>query len=126
MAYLEILPEGCPPPEAHEVKTSREVLRLVSANPPTLEDFKSEGAKNPGKRYRDECRASGLSVVLSREDCDTLLKLPTQTGKMVCSVTLTAGAGSIQKTSTTLRPTHHTWWPFAEFDILGHSNVITS
>ena len=33
---------------------------------------------------------------------------------------LESGAGSMQQTG---RPSHHTWWPLAEFDILGRCAV---
>jgi hypothetical protein len=34
---------------------------------------------------------------------------------LICSVELKAGAGTIKQTGT---PTHHTWWPFADYPIL--------
>jgi hypothetical protein len=128
MAYLESLPAGCPPLEAEEITEQRTVLRLVASDPPTMEDFKSQRALHPNKPpLKDaskECRFRGLSVTLTTKDCDTLLKLPTLVGKLICSVNLTAGAGSIQNTSSVMAPTHHTWWPLAGFDILSHSSVI--
>jgi hypothetical protein len=44
-------------------------------------------------------------------------KLPCLRGSRVCAVRLGAGAGRLLQT---FRPSHHTWWPFAAFDILGH------
>lgn len=130
MAYLESLPTGCPPPEAEEIITPRTVFRLVSTEPPTMEDFKSLRALNPmGEPLRvagKECQYRGLSVVLSMDDCTSLLKLKTQRNKKVCAVTLDTGAGRIKNTATVVRPTHHTWWPFAKFDILSHSAIISS
>lgn len=44
-------------------------------------------------------------------------KLPALRGKRICRVQLMAGAGRIRQTG---KPSHHTWWPLADFDILGH------
>jgi hypothetical protein len=127
MEYLENLPTGCPPLEAEKIGDPRTVLRLVATDPPTMEDFKSLRALNPTKSpFKDakkECQFCALSVVLTAKDCDTLLKLPNLSGKLVCSVNLSSGAGSIQNTSSVVHPTHHTWWPLAGFDILSHSRV---
>lgn len=57
MTYRERLPNGCPPPEAEEVKAARDLFRLVDSNPPTDDDFVSHRALHPGKTFSDECRA---------------------------------------------------------------------
>jgi hypothetical protein len=53
MSYREPLPENCPPPEAKEIMTAREVYRLVRSNPPMLDDFRSQRAEKPGAVLRD-------------------------------------------------------------------------
>lgn len=123
MSYREPLPPGCPPDEAEEIETSREVFRLVRTNPPTEKDFKSKRAENlvPKPQRVSECVFCGVSVFPKRRDAVAKTrKLPNFKGLLVCRVTLTAGAGKIQKTSP---GGHHTWWPLADFDILDNCEV---
>ena len=40
----------------------------------------------------------------------------------VCQVALDEGAGHIQKTGRD--PYHFTWWPLANFDILGNCSLV--
>lgn len=122
MDYREPLPEGCPSPESAEITAERLVFRLVRSAPPTADDFRSHRAENPGRIYPgvSECQACGLSVFSERHACAMALKLPTQRGKEVCRMRLTAGAGRIQQTG---KAAHHTWWPFATFDILAHCEM---
>lgn len=119
MNYREPLPEGCPPSESAEITAERVVFRLVRTSPPTDADFRSYRMENPGRVYHgmSECQVCGLSVFSERHACVMALKLPTQRGKQFCRVTLMDGAGRIQQTG---KPAHHTWWPFAAFDILSH------
>jgi len=122
MSYREPLPEGCPPAEADEVKAVREVFRLVQGNPPTDVDFRSQRAERPSAVFQvTECQARGLSVFADRRDCERARRLPILKSRLVCRVELSAGAGRIQQTG---RPSHHTWWPLAAFDILGHCEVL--
>ena len=123
MSYREPLPEGCPPAAADEIAAPREVFRLVRNNPPTVDDFKSQRAEKPAAVFQlSECQARGLSVFAERRDSERALKLPTLRGRLICRLRLDAGAGRIQQTG---RPSHHTWWPLAAFDILAHCGVET-
>jgi hypothetical protein len=124
MSYREPLPEGCPPDAAEEIAAPREVFRLVRGNPPTLDDFKSQRAEKPDAVFQvSECQARGLSVFVERRDSERALKLPTLRGRLICRLRLEAGAGRIQQTG---RPSHHTWWPLAAFDILAHCGAETA
>jgi hypothetical protein len=121
MSYREPLPEGCPPDAAEEIGAPREVFRLVRTKPPTLDDFRSQRAANPKAVFRvSECQARGLSVFADRRDSERALKLPMLRGRLICRLRLEVGAGRIQQTG---RPSHHTWWPLAAFDILEHCGV---
>ena len=122
MSYREQLPEGCPPDEAEEINTRREVFRLVRNRTPTEEDFRSQRAERPGYAFRGvtECQARGLSVHTERGDTERALKLPSLRGRFICRLQLEAGAGRIQQTGA---PSHHTWWPLADFDILSRCSV---
>jgi hypothetical protein len=122
MSYRDPLPEGCPPGAAEEIAAPREVFRLARSIPPTLDDFRSQRAEKPTAVFRGvtECQARGLSVFADRKDCEKLLKLHHLRSRLICPVRLEAGAGRIQQT---FQPSHHTWWPLAAFDIVGHCRV---
>jgi hypothetical protein len=121
MRYREPLPADCPPDEAAEIAAERIVFRLVRGNPPALADFRSQRAERPTAAFRiPECLLRGLSVFAERADCERTRKLPRFRGSSVCRVRLGMGAGRIQQT---FQPSHHTWWPFAEFDILTYCNL---
>ena len=112
------MPEDCPPIAAQEIIAERVVFRLAQTNPATLDDFRSQRSINPSAKFSvSECHASGLSVHADRRDSEQTKKLPKFKHCIVCSVRLEAGAGRIQQT---FKPSHHTWWPFAGFDILAH------
>jgi hypothetical protein len=124
MNYLEPLPESCPPDTAEAITAPREVFRLVRNNPPTLADFRSQRAEKPDVLFNvSECQACGLSVFAERRDSERAMKLPALRGRLICRLRLEEGAGRIQQTN---RPSHHTWWPLASFDILSHGVVETA
>lgn len=121
MSYREPLPADCPPKEAEEITELRNVFRLTKTDPATLDDFWSQRAENPEVVFQvPECQARGLSVFADRGDSEKARKLPKLRGRFICRVRLEAGAGRIQQTG---KPSHHTWWPLAEFDILAHCAI---
>ncbi len=124
MTYREPLPDNCPPDTADEITSPRLVFRLVRNNPPTDDDFQSQQAERPDRVFRDvtECQARGLSVFASRTFAEQLSTRGSLQGTAICQVILAPGAGSIQPTG---RRSHHTWWPFADYDILANSQVVT-
>lgn len=119
MSFREELPADCPPAEAEEIASAREVFRVVRALPPNDRDFDSQRSEKPDRDFPgvSECLARGISVFAKRSDCDRVLKLSHMRNRKICRVRLDAGAGKIQQT---FQPSHHTWWPLASFDILGH------
>lgn len=121
MSYREPLPEDCPPDEAEEITAARDVFRLTKTSPATLDDFCSQRAEKPHAVFQvPECQARGLSVFVERGDTERAKKLPKFRGCFTCRVRLETGAGRIQPTG---KPSHHTWWPLAEFDILAHCEM---
>lgn len=121
MSFLEPLPNNCPPPGAQLVSSNRGVFRLVRNNPPIQDDFRSQRAERPSASFSvTECEARGLSVFEQQADCEKIRKLPRFLGSHICVVQLRTGAGHIQQT---FKPSHHTWWPFADYNILGNSQV---
>lgn len=123
MTFRELLPDGCPPDEAEEITGSRVVFRLVRNMPPDDDDFRSQRTEQPSRVFRGvtECQARGLSVHADHRDSENALKLPALQGRTICRIALDNGAGYIQQTG---RPSHHTWWPWANFNILGHCSLV--
>ena len=117
MPYRDPLPEDCPPADAEEVGDVLDVYRLVRTLPPTEADFLSQRQEHPERKFTNvtECRARGLSVFTSAEEARRRLASVKFRGMHVCRVRLRIGAGSLLKTGG---GSHHTWWPFAQFDIL--------
>ena len=122
LIYREPLPEDCPPDSAEEIVGPWIVYRRVWNDPPVDDDFRSQRAENPSKKFNvSECRARGVSVFVEREDLETLLKRPNFGGGQIAQVALYRGAGYIEHTSR--HTSHHTWWPLAAYDILAMCQV---
>ena len=122
MDYKETLPAGCPPAAALPATDGQVVFRLVDANPATDNDFKSQRALRPHAKFIgvDECRSLGVSVHANRQDSLRARMLPALKGKKVCRLTLTLEAGPLLQTG---KPSHHTWWPQLDFNILENCEV---
>jgi hypothetical protein len=123
MSFREPLPEGCPPADAPLIASAIMVYRLVRTAPPTEADFRSQRAEHPDKYFSNECLARGLSVHASRRDSEMAAKLPTLKGKQPCAVRLMPDSGHLKQTG---KPSHHTWWPFASFDILSNIGEVAA
>ena len=122
MTFRESLPTECPPADAEEIVAPKVVYRLVRNEPPGLSDFDSQRALKPNATFGvSECIARGLSVHTQLADSIRTAKLPMLKGSKPCRVTLDDGAGYLQQTGT---PSHHTWWPLAEFDILATCEAV--
>ena len=120
MTYREPLPDDCPPDQAEEINSPRVVYRLVRNNPPNDDDFRSQRVF----RNATECRARGLSVRTDLDSATELMTLRTMRGRMLCEVRLDHGAGRIMQTGED--QDHSTWWPLADYDILGNCSVMTT
>ena len=123
--FREPLPTGCPPEGARDINEALNVFRLVRANPPTDSDFRSQRAEKPGAVFAgvSECQSRGLSVCTQRSDSERARKLPSLRGRLICRLVLGAGSGQILQTG---RPSHHTWWPLAGYDVLSRCRVETA
>ena len=121
--YREELPDGCPPQDAKEIVDEIICYRLVHHEPPTEEDFRSQRALQPNKDFEvPECQARGLSVFMKPSDARKKARRSRNLrGTKVAKLTLTHGAGYIQKTG---RNSHHTWWPYKECDVLANCEVM--
>ena len=124
MTFRDPLPEGCPPDDAIEITLRRTVFRVVSGDPPTDDDFRSQRSEKPRASFNaPECLARGLSVYSDMRDAARLLKLPKFRGMLICQVTLERGAGNLSETTSR---SHVTWWPFAAFNILRNCEMVDS
>ena len=120
--FREPLPDECPPDDAEEISDTLIVYRLVKKETPTDRDFASERELRPTHRFSaDECHARGVSVFMRRKDLARIMKMRRHREKWICLVVLSQGAGYIQRKG---QGSHHTWWPLAEYDILGSSKVL--
>lgn len=119
--YSESLPVNCPPPEAHLPEDGMEVIRLVNQDPPDETDFKSFRSLHPSRKApTTECEACGLSVYTSQSDAERLRKLPKFKDSLPCVVRLSPLSGRIKQTN---QPSHHTWWPSSQFNILTNCEI---
>jgi hypothetical protein len=67
MAWPEHYPPDCPPASAEAVE--RSFYRLVSNDPPSEIDLRSNWQKFPAKQWGNSlCKACGLSIFSSKED----------------------------------------------------------
>ena len=94
-----------------------DVYRLVRTLPPTDSDFQSQRLEHPARVFTNvpECQARGLSVFMNAGEARKKLRSAKFRGMHLCRVRLRSGAGRILRAGG---GSHHTWWPFAEFDIL--------
>ena len=122
MNHREPLPEDCPPGEAEEISVPLTVYRLVRNDPPTDDDFRSQKDLRPATQFNvSECQARGLSVFTEQPDAQSLTRRRNLRDMAVCQLTLTQGAGHIMKTG---RRSHHTWWPYASYDIMAACTMV--
>ncbi len=123
MTYREPLPEGCPPDDAEEITAPRIMYRLVRNNPPTDDDFRSQRAERPAARFKvSECQTRGVSVFANRRDAERQTEIPRLKALAVCQVDLSAGAGRIKRTGGS---SHHTWWPYSDYEILANCRMVS-
>jgi len=121
MDYREPLPPNCPPEDAEEIQDERLLYRLVASMPPSDTDFQSQRAARPDATFDvPECLARGLSVDTERSGIEKTAKLPRFKRRQICAIRVGPGAGRLKQT---FQPTHHTWWPLADFDILSHCSA---
>ena len=122
MTYREPLPDDCPPDEAEEITSPHLVYRLVRNIPPIHDDFRSQRAEKPTAQFNvSECRARGVSVFTNLSDAERQTRRRSLRNLIPCLVTLTAGAGRIQKTGGS---SHYTWWPYDSYDILANCQLV--
>ncbi len=124
LAFLEDLPEDCPPQDATPIATQLVVYRFTKSDPPTMEDFRSQRAEKPHAHFTaSECVARGLSVFENLAKAKRKVKGSSLAlkNRFACELTLAPGAGQISPAS---KDTHRTWWPLSEYPILDGCKVV--
>lgn len=102
------LPDDCPPDEA-EAADGR-VFRIVKADPPTADDFRSVREQQPRRKVKDECQACGLSVFGAVDDAtDMRDAIPAFRGRLIAEGELSGEMG-VMKPTPRNGNTHITWW----------------
>jgi len=104
-------PVGCPS-DINSLPTDGEIFRLVTSNPPTMDDAKSvlELGQYRGK---PECQRAGLSCFLTLTDVvHKQMSVPRLQDHLIGKAVLDQHHGRIAQTGNDL--THHTLWLKAE------------
>lgn len=111
MPFKEPLPNQCPPESASDSEIT-EAWRLVSANPPTQDDFKSHAALGktmpPGV---DPCRWSSCSLIATGPAAKALLPKIRARKTHIAKLSIPTGSGLYVK-----QKSHIDFWMFSEFD----------
>lgn len=113
--WKEQLPASCPPADAVDAEGAV-VFRFVAGPMPTDDDFRGMGDTDPNVHLmtRHPCRCRALSVWTCPEKAQQVLAtFPSQSGKKLARVVLTAGAGVIQPTG---QRHHSSWWRCGAFN----------
>ena len=110
MTFPTEWPDGCPPDAAGSAGGT--VFRLVKANPCCDSDFLShlEVGKMPDA---PACLRCGLSVFGDDSDAAHMARKYPKIGHLIARGELSEAHGRAMLT-TGQRPTHTTWWPYAE------------
>ena len=110
--YPSYFPDNCPPEEATDEE--KLLFRLCSGSELTENDFISWYNKDPVK-WANNVQAYGLSVLESKEDCDSARK---KNAKLRAQYPFCASGknnsdrGKILNTPSKTNPRHFTWWVY--------------
>jgi hypothetical protein len=109
MQWPDYFPPDCPPAEAQ--LASGQVYRLIKAENPTSQDFKSYREIYPTRKFdMPECIVCGLSVYRDVGDITRLkARVPAMRKLQTATGELDASLGKILHTSGREK-SHHTWW----------------
>lgn len=104
-------PEGCPPNHAHP--PAQDFHRIVKANPPDAESFKSYREMRKADRGQP-CSAAGLSVFTDKADAQHYQAKYPSIGELVATGTLNAthGLWAPEPRKTSGGATHSSWWAY--------------
>ena len=110
--FPSYFPDNCPPDEATDEE--KNLFRLCSGPELSKDDFMSFYNMNPA-RWANNVQAYGLSVLESKEDCDSARR---KNGKLrqrypfcACGKN-NSERGKILNTPSKTNPRHFTWWVY--------------
>lgn len=103
-------PAQCPP--SHAVELTGTVYRFINGRSPADVDFLSHYERKPDRDWgNDTCKAMGLSVLRSIEDCQTMRAgVPALRKKRIAVASINGSAGVIASTPSHACEGHKTWW----------------
>lgn len=108
--FPDYFPDGCPPKDATSEEI--EVYRTCeNSNQVTSDDFISYYNIDPEK-YKNVINAYGLSVMLKKEDCVKLMKMPGMKKKFksIAKGKTYSSMGVVKRTPNKNYKSHCTWW----------------
>lgn len=109
-SWPDHFPEQCPP--AHAVDLSGPAFRFINRRQATEYDFTSHYERQPsGDWAGQECKARGLSVLRTYDDCVIMREaVPALRKKRLAVANVTAQVGLVATTPSANCEGHATWW----------------
>lgn len=102
-------PTQCPPVQATQLLGI--VYRFINGRSPTEWDFLSHYERKPANSWPDPCKARGLSVVRTIEDCAIMREgVPALRKKRIAAANISTHIGMIANTPSVSCQGHCTWW----------------
>src|SRR5574340_731706 len=106
-------PIQCPPDHATGLHGT--VYRFINGPHPTEWDFLSHYERAPTKLWGDACKARGLSVVRTLEDCEIMREgVPALRKKRIAVADISIPVGVVANTPSKTCVGHCTWWRGAD------------
>lgn len=121
MAYLEDLPDQCPPASAQD-QAFGPAYRILTAAAASVEHFYSYrllGLPKPGGV--DDCRYMSCSLFTRADQAKKIARLPKKRDACTHLATIVVPEG-VGKASINKNTSHVDFWPYADFDV---SSVVT-
>lgn len=108
-AWPTHFPGHCPPIDAAQLLGI--VYRFINGRGPTEWDFLSHYERKPTNSWSDPCRARGLSVVRTIQDCEIMREgIPALRKKRIAVANINTPVGLITNTPSVTCQGHCTWW----------------
>ncbi|MFM0596069.1 hypothetical protein [Paraburkholderia dilworthii] len=109
-SWPDHFPEQCPP--SHATDLSGSTFRFINKRQPTEYDFTSHYERLPGGDWAgQECKARGLSVLRTYDDCVTMREgVPALRRKHLAVANVAAPVGVVATTPSANCVGHCTWW----------------
>ena len=115
------LPPDCPETKYRTCEDDLVCYHITKSFPPTDQDFKTQVQKNEKRAKKPPkqlCKASGLSVLKDISDVINIVDTFPENGSYILKGVIRYNIDGVVKQTPheTIRPSHHTWYPFADVD----------